>query len=276
MVGKLQKTYKLIVKILMVFAVVFMLEVPMQVHAAPKTMPDGNVFDAEFYANTYPDVKAAFGTDETALYNHYLMFGMKEGRLPYAPATQQMTVAPISATSVTVQIQSVYDKIMALKEVYPDGMKWDSSNTYVLAQDENRDNGWGGCEFSACQAFAYQIQDTVFGTSAKVTSHKTGLSKWCTDNAGGKIIFSSKNPAWIPEGYTGQDEAINAKFEEYWVLLQAGDIVVDGNHSAVVLTKGDDYITVAEGNNGGKVKWGRKISKDLLRVSLMTVESPSW
>ena len=154
----------------MVFAVVFMLEVPMQVHAAPKTMPDGNVFDAEFYANTYPDVKAAFGTDETALYNHYLMFGMKEGRLPYAPATQQTTVAPISATSVTVQNQSVYDKIMALKEVYPDGMKWDSSNTYVLAQDENRDNGWGGCEFSACQAFAYQIQDTVFGTSAKPSS----------------------------------------------------------------------------------------------------------
>lgn len=59
-------------------------------------------------------------------------------------------------------------------------------------------------------------------------------------------------------------------------MLQAGDIVVDGNHSSVVLTKGDDYITVAEGNNGGKVKWGRKISKDLLRVSLMTVESPSW
>ena len=27
--------------------------------AAPKTMPDGNVFDAEYYAKTYVDVKEA-------------------------------------------------------------------------------------------------------------------------------------------------------------------------------------------------------------------------
>jgi len=275
MVGKLQKTNKLIAKILMVFSAVLMLEVPMQAYAAPKTMPDGNVFDAEFYANNYPDVKAAFGTDETALYNHYLMFGMKEGRLPYAPVAQQAVAAPAVVVPAE-QNQSVYDKLMALKEVYPDGMKWDTSNTYVLPQDENRDNGWAGYEVSACQAFAYQVQDTVFGTSAKVTSHETGLSKWCTDNAGGRIIFSSKNPAWIPEGYTGQDEAINAKFEEYWFLLQAGDVIADGNHEAIILTKGEDYVTVVEGNNNGKVKWGRKISKDLLRVSLMTVESPSW
>lgn len=35
------------------------------VYAQPKTMPDGTVFDAEFYAETYPDVKAAFGKDES-------------------------------------------------------------------------------------------------------------------------------------------------------------------------------------------------------------------
>lgn len=267
--SRLRKEKKFIINITLALLLIFALETPMQTYAAPKTMPDGNTFDVEFYANTYPDVKNALGTEEAVLYNHYLTFGIKEGRLPYA------TVTPSGGNAVT-QNQDVYDKLMALKEVYPDGMKWDGSNTYVLAQDENRDNGWAGCEVSACQAFAYKVQDTVFGTSAKVTAHKTGLSKWCMDNAGGKVIFSSATPAWIPEGYTGQDEAINAKFEEYWNQMRVGDIINDGNHAAIILTKGEDYVTVVEGNNNGKVKWGRKISKDLLRISLMTVESPSW
>ena len=46
----------------------------MDMQAAPKTMPDGTVFDAEFYAETYPDVKDAVGSDETALYDHCLLY----------------------------------------------------------------------------------------------------------------------------------------------------------------------------------------------------------
>lgn len=38
------------------------------------------VFDAEYYANKYSDLKAAFGTNATKLYNHFLSFGIKEGR----------------------------------------------------------------------------------------------------------------------------------------------------------------------------------------------------
>ena len=56
-------------------------------YAQPKTMPDGTIFDAEYYANTYPDVKNAVGTDETALYNHYVQHGKSEGRLAVAGAT---------------------------------------------------------------------------------------------------------------------------------------------------------------------------------------------
>lgn len=55
--------------------------------AAPAVMSDGSVFDAEFYAISNPDVVAVLGTDSTALYNHYLTNGAKEGRLPYAPGT---------------------------------------------------------------------------------------------------------------------------------------------------------------------------------------------
>lgn len=38
------------------------------------------VFNATYYANKYADLKAAFGTNEQALFNHFLTCGMKEGR----------------------------------------------------------------------------------------------------------------------------------------------------------------------------------------------------
>ncbi len=37
-------------------------------------------FDAKFYADKYPDLKKAFGYDTDALWNHYIKYGMKEGR----------------------------------------------------------------------------------------------------------------------------------------------------------------------------------------------------
>lgn len=52
--------------------------------AAVKTMPDGGQFDPSFYAATYDDVYKAFGMNEALLYQHYLLCGVKEKRLPYA------------------------------------------------------------------------------------------------------------------------------------------------------------------------------------------------
>lgn len=52
--------------------------------AAPQTMSDGQVFDPEFYAQTYPDVADVFGTNAEALYKHYVSYGKAEERLPYA------------------------------------------------------------------------------------------------------------------------------------------------------------------------------------------------
>ncbi len=62
----------------------FVLGNDMEVVAAPKEMPDGTIFDAEFYADMYSDVKAVYGMDEAALYSHYCTFGRNEGRKPCA------------------------------------------------------------------------------------------------------------------------------------------------------------------------------------------------
>lgn len=53
-------------------------------------------FDYKAYADTYPDLKAVFGYDAAALYNHYVLSGKAEGRVAvFAGETQQtQTTAP--------------------------------------------------------------------------------------------------------------------------------------------------------------------------------------
>ena len=53
---------------------------------APKQLiaNDGKIFDPVFYANRYPDVKNALGTDPNVLLNHYNTYGIKENRSPNA------------------------------------------------------------------------------------------------------------------------------------------------------------------------------------------------
>ena len=41
----------------------------------------GLVFDADYYYKKYPDVANAFGNNSSALLNHFLKYGMKEGRI---------------------------------------------------------------------------------------------------------------------------------------------------------------------------------------------------
>ena len=37
-----------------------------------------DVFDAKYYADTYEDLKNAYGYDEEALFNHYMTWGLTE------------------------------------------------------------------------------------------------------------------------------------------------------------------------------------------------------
>lgn len=84
--------------------------------ATPQTMSDGQLFDPEFYAQTYPDVAAAFGTDAAALYQHYVACGKTEGRLPYADSSAG------ASTSIGPTIQTM-----------PDGGRFDP--TYYASQN---------------------------------------------------------------------------------------------------------------------------------------------
>ena len=61
-------------------------------------------FDYVYYANTYADLKKAYGMDKAKLLHHYYKYGEKEGRKIHADAastqkmTSQKTASPTAAT----------------------------------------------------------------------------------------------------------------------------------------------------------------------------------
>lgn len=74
--------FKKITKVMMTTALAGMMLVSNVVtaQAAPMEVGVQDLFDAELYAEQNPDVKAAFGNDYQALFNHFMQYGMKEGR----------------------------------------------------------------------------------------------------------------------------------------------------------------------------------------------------
>ncbi len=89
----------------------------MTVQAAPVTMADGNLFDAAFYAATYPDVAAIFGTDPNMLYMHYVLCGKTEGRIPYAAGTA--TTVQTAPGMITLPDGTLFDPAFYATK-YPD------------------------------------------------------------------------------------------------------------------------------------------------------------
>lgn len=85
------------------------------VYAAPKTMKNGDIFDAEVYAALYPDVVAVYGTSESKLYSHYQKYGKKEGRIAYipAPTVPAATPAATPATVAATEQQQVINSLLA-------------------------------------------------------------------------------------------------------------------------------------------------------------------
>ena len=69
----------------------------MTVFASPVTMPDGGIFDPEYYALHNPDVVLTVGIDDNALYQHYKNFGIKEGRLGIDPTVQEAEAQQLRA-----------------------------------------------------------------------------------------------------------------------------------------------------------------------------------
>lgn len=215
-----------------------------------------DVFDAEYYANSYADLKAVYGTDEEALFQHYITVGITEGRVASpvfdivayrngypdlqavfgdnwdAYADHYLTAGKAEGRTIGVSAgaeqnnngqtaagDSIYNAMIAQKAAFPEGMHWDNGNFYA----------WHGGIYSGgygCAGFAFALSDAAFG------------------NAPARMHYDPS-------------------------AVRVGDIVrMNGDtHSVIVLEVNSDHVIIAEGNYNSSIHWGRKISKAELAAS---------
>lgn len=113
----------------------------MPVWAAPKRMEDGTVFDAEFYAANNPDVAAALGTEELALYTHYVMNGRNEGRKACENGTVpegEMLIASVDSIILETEEETIgtdYNRYYYTAEVSPISQFFDNNGHLNIAYE---------------------------------------------------------------------------------------------------------------------------------------------
>lgn len=135
----------------------------------------------------------------------------------------------VAAEGYVPTYQEAYDAMTALKETYPEGMKWTNFEPYGSNGELGDAYTWnGGAVYGAksavgCMAFAFILSDATF------------------DNLPARVI-----------------EKGSFTFED----VKVGDIlrINSNSHSVVVLRKSAGGVTVAEANYNSSVHWGRSMS----------------
>lgn len=106
--------------------------------AQPQIMPDGVVFDAEYYAQTNPDVVAVFGTDANMLYLHYTQYGKAEGRLSVSPNTDLIAITA-QQTNATEGNHCPYPLNVVITETSEYGLEYDVIYTTIYGETYHSD-----------------------------------------------------------------------------------------------------------------------------------------
>lgn len=154
---------------------------PKIVKAETIVLQNGIMFDSDFYVTLYPDVKAAYGTTTSKLLNHYLTYGVKEGRLPsmFLPVAEYPSVAvtpTMVAMPTIVPINQLTNKV-SLKKKCTD------------------------IEFQAAYNAAAAIATPLLGkTRAEQLQGIQGVLRAMVDN--GQVVYSTSIPHYNdPYGY---------------------------------------------------------------------------
>lgn len=248
-------------------------------------------FDPIYYAQTYPDVAAVLGTDATVLYNHYLNFGQKEGRIPYAGGQPGEAVDGIaSATTETPAVQTPVQTTVDIGN----GPYWLLTGeevdkaTFLQKMQEVRQKidtagyarvGWSE---SQIQERLYSIKEMYpEGTTVGVCSE--GANKIKTALFGSDYAFCVGTVARGEDSFDWiwADEPVRKKmigpYTPVKSYIRVGDQIFTNNgksdHVAIVLSHDDRGITVVESNLNGdkKMHWGRFINWDELNNKLKYV-----
>lgn len=197
-----------------------------------------DVFDAKYYADTYQDLMSTFGYDEEALYQHFLTYGISEGR----------TMSPI------------FD-IQAYRAAYADldaafGENWDAYVDHYLAYGANEGRTEGILFDPAAYAKAYPDVAAAFGDDygAIVEHYLTyGIAEGRTE---GVIVTAAPAPAvnTAPVENTqtssagsssGEDSGTTTTTEGFTVKKTLYAAVSGGERVQVTADNADTYFDVS-------------------------------
>lgn len=177
------------------------------------------VFDAEYYAARYPDLRAAYGTDANKLFEHFLNYGIKEGRI----------ASPIFSIQYYVEnnsdLKSTYgtDYVAAMKHFVSNGI----NEARVTAPPVNL-----GANFQARIGYSaaglnLSLSDTNVIT---YTPSDKPAQIWTFErhSSGAYRIINTKNGYSLAvDGYTSQSNVCIAEYKDsrkqLWYIYEKGD-----------------------------------------------------
>lgn len=165
----------------------------LQVSAAAPSY--AGIFDAEYYAETYSDVAAVYGDDEQALYNHYLTYGIYEGR----------------NASQAFDVQSYRESYGDLQAAFGDDWKAYADHYLTYGLSEGRDGG--GMFDAVSYANRYSDLKEAFGYDiTKLWSHYEQFGV----NEGRNAISQNILDQWAAESpKADNDSYIKTYVDEY-------------------------------------------------------------
>lgn len=204
-----------------------------------------DIFDAKYYAGLYPDLKAAFGDDEEALYQHFLNYGLKEGRV----------MNPI------LDIVKYREQYADLAEAFGDNWDLYVWHFFTYGVKEHRDNG---TDFNLLAYLdAYEDVADAFGTDYEAVARHYAQSgiyenrqkgsktyiqgreeKAEADNSGAESVSESAGEAGSTEsGNAGETDPDNTVVRQKPETLENGTVRVNGYNAKNQLIRESYYDT---------------------------------
>lgn len=227
----MKRSFKKLAALAAAAAVVTALTPPLSISAAGVK----DVFDASYYADSYADLKEAFGYDADALLLHYMTFGLNEGR---------------SASTVfnAAEYRSAYPDLDAAF-----GDNWNAyvDHYYTVGITEGRTAGVSGASDSAPSDTAAAGQQASAQSSDSGVQTPSSVVNGVYDDGGTLVnvtIRYSDVETWIPVGESYFDADEGCEWQCFTVTVStdgtpvdpyplAGSIVID--RSAVEVTYQD-------------------------------------
>ena len=242
---------------------------------------DAGSFDPVYYAALYPDVAAAVGTSPEALYNHYVNFGQKEGRIPYEGASGGESVDGTADTAadtvaVTTPVQTTADIGSGPFWLFTDGEEVDKAT--FLQEKQRLQQQFDAAGYVHVGWTEQQVQARLlslkeqYPEGMKVGNCSSGAARITNGLYGDPYDI---HVGWVAQGDDDVLMTVDGCVPKRSIAsrsvaessLRIGDEVYIKNseglgHVMVVLSRSSDGITVVESNQNSDMKmhWGRFIS----------------